>query len=470
MYPLRTASGLMMLKVRCATPSAPSKRSLYPISLYWSHPGRWSDPIWYIGDMFSSESSSIRFPLAVATVFFALIVPAPRAVGQDSSNRASGPQSPSELRVFDPSLIDKAIDPCENFYLYSCNGWFKRNPLPPDQTSYGRFTELAELNRLHLRQILESASDAQADARSANEQKIGDEYASCMDVAAINKLGIAPLQPELDRIAALKSASDLPPLLGHLHSIGVNAFFTMRAEQDLSDSTAVIQNYLAGGLGLPERDYYTRTDAKSVEQRMQYVAHVRAMFVLAGEPEAQASKDAETVLALETRLAKASLTVTERREPTESGPSHQRGRPGQGVDPLFADRVSIRGPGAGQRQGERRTAEVLCGVQRAGSRHAGRSDPDIPALVPAALIFDNQHAGKLRNGKLELLCAYVERRGAAAGSLEALHEPRRSRDGRGPGSGLCCQILPAGGQAARSQHDRDHRSRSWQKTSTGWTG
>jgi putative endopeptidase len=265
--------------------------------------------------MFSSETSSIRCSLAVAAVFSASIALAPGAVGQDSSDHASGPKSPSELRVFDPSLIDKAIDPCENFYLYSCNGWFKRNPLPPDQASYGRFTELAELNRLHLRQILESASDAQADSRSANEQKIGDEYASCMDVAAINKLGIAPLQPELDRIAALKSTSDLPALVGHLHAIGVNAFFTMRAEQDLSDSTAVIQNYLAGGLGLPERDYYTRTDAKSVEQRKQYVAHVRAMFVLAGVPDAQAAKDAETVLVLETRLAKASLTVTERREP-----------------------------------------------------------------------------------------------------------------------------------------------------------
>jgi endothelin-converting enzyme/putative endopeptidase len=265
--------------------------------------------------MFSPESSSIRHSFAGAALFFPFIALATAAAGQDSSNHASGPQSPSELRVFDPSLIDKSIDPCENFYLYSCNGWFKHNPLPPDQASYGRFTELAELNRLHLRQILEGAADAQTDSRSANEQKIGDEYASCMDVAAINKLGIAPLQPELDRIAALKSTSELPELLGHLHTIGVNAFFTMRAEQDLSNATAVIQNYGAGGLGLPERDYYTRTDAKSVEQRKQYVAHVQNMFVLAVESETQAAKDAESVLALETRLAKASLTVTERREP-----------------------------------------------------------------------------------------------------------------------------------------------------------
>jgi putative endopeptidase len=220
----------------------------------------------------------------------------------------------AELRVFDPSLIDKAIDPCDNFYRYSCNGWFKRNPLPPDQTAYGRFTELFELNRLHLKQILEDAAKSEP-TRGANEQKIGDEYASCMDTAAVNKSGMAPLQPELDRIAALKSTAELPALLAHLHVIGVNAFFDFSANQDFADANQVISFYSAGGLGLPERDYYTRSDAKSVEQRKQYVDHVHKMFVLAGEPEAQALKDAETVMAIETRLAKASLTITEQRDP-----------------------------------------------------------------------------------------------------------------------------------------------------------
>jgi putative endopeptidase len=220
----------------------------------------------------------------------------------------------SELRVFDPSLVDKSVDPCGNFYRYSCNGWFKRNPLPADQTSYGRFTELYELNRLHLKQILEKASISSA-TRSADEQKIGDEYSSCMDTGAINSRGISPLQPELDRIAALKSSAELPALLAHLHSLGVNAFFSLGSSQDYANANSVISFYGAGGLGLPERDYYTRTDAKSKEQRQQYVAHVRKIFILAGEPEAQAAKDAETVLAIETRLAKASLTITEQRDP-----------------------------------------------------------------------------------------------------------------------------------------------------------
>jgi endothelin-converting enzyme/putative endopeptidase len=220
----------------------------------------------------------------------------------------------TELRVFDPSLIDKSVDPCDNFYRYSCNGWFKQNPLPPDQTSYGRFTELYELNRLHLRQILEQAAIA-SPSRTPNEQKIGDEYASCMDTAAIDKASIAPLQPELDRIAGLKSLAELPALVGHLQTIGVNAFFGMGSTQDYADANSVISFYAAGGLGLPERDYYTRTDAKSVEQRKEYVEHISKIFALAGEQDAQARKDAGTVLAIETRLAKASLTITEQRDP-----------------------------------------------------------------------------------------------------------------------------------------------------------
>ncbi|HZB88740.1 MAG TPA: M13 family metallopeptidase [Terracidiphilus sp.] len=238
---------------------------------------------------------------------FALLLAAPLlSLGQ------SAPRS--ELRVFDPSLIDKSVDPCNNFYQYSCNQWFKRNPLPADQTSYGRFTELDELNLLHLKQILEQAA-VPSSTRTVNQQKIGDEYASCMDTAAIDAAGLAPLQPELDRIAALPSTAQLPALLGHLHAIGVNAFFDMGSDQDLTNANSVISAYGAGGLGLPERDYYTRTDAKSVEQRTQYVDHVHRIFMLAGEPEAQAQTDAATVMAIETRLAKASLTITEERDP-----------------------------------------------------------------------------------------------------------------------------------------------------------
>ena len=252
--------------------------------------------------------------LAAVPPPFGLALLALLAAPAFSQNQTESAQTKQELRVFDPSLIDTAVNPCENFYRYSCNGWFKRNPLPPDQTSYGRFTELFELNRLHLKQILEDASKADA-SRTPNEQKIGDEYASCMDAANVDKLGVTPIKPELDRIAELRSVNELPVLLAHLHTIGVNAFFDFSANQDFGNADQVISFYNAGGLGLPERDYYLRTDPKSAEQRKQYVDHVHKMFVLAGEPEAQAQKDANTVMAIETRLASASLTITELRDP-----------------------------------------------------------------------------------------------------------------------------------------------------------
>ncbi len=255
-----------------------------------------------------SRLAAVLSPSGLALI--ALLAATP-AYSQNATPAA--PVAP-ELRVFDTSLIDKTVDPCKNFYRYSCNGWFKRNPLPPDQTSYGRFTELFELNRLHLKQILEENSKPDPN-RTPNEQKIGDEYASCMDTANVNKLGLTPIQPELDRIAALRSTDELPVLLAHLHTIGVNAFFSFRSNQDFADSTQVISFYGAGGLGLPERDYYFRTDAKSAEQRKQYVEHVGKMFVLAGESDEQAAKDADAVMAIETSLAKASLTITQRRDP-----------------------------------------------------------------------------------------------------------------------------------------------------------
>ena len=254
-----------------------------------------------------------RFSAALPCLGLALLagVAAEPASSQEHIESA---QTARELRVFDPSLVDTSVSPCENFYRFSCNNWFKRNPLPADQAAYGRFTELFELNRLHLKQILEASSKPDP-RRTPNEQKIGDEYASCMDTTAINKLGLSPIKPELDRIAALSRPDELPVLLAHLHTIGVDAFFDFSANQDYGDANQVISFYNSGGLGLPERDYYFRPDAKSAEQRKQYVDHVRKMFILAGESEAQAAKDADTVMAIETRLAKASLTITEQRDP-----------------------------------------------------------------------------------------------------------------------------------------------------------
>ena len=290
---------------------------------------------------------SARFSALLALVV--ALAGAPSFCQNAAAATGASPAAAPELRVFDPSLIDKSIDPCENFYRFSCNNWFKRNPLPADHAGYGRFTELYELNLLHLRQILEAAATP-SPTRTTNEQKIGDEYASCMDVAAVDKLGLKPLEPELNRISALDSAAGLPALLAHLQTIGVNAFFGYGSGQDFADATQVISVFGSGGLGLPERDYYTRTDAESVKLREQYVDHIRKMFALAGENDAQAAQDAATVLTIETRLAKASLTMTEQRDPQNlNHPTDVAGMEGMLTHfPLAQYLATLGGPAAGK--------------------------------------------------------------------------------------------------------------------------
>ena len=237
-----------------------------------------------------------------------------RAETGDAGSGAGGSgKASSTLRVFDPTLIDRTVNPCQDFYQYSCGGWLKKHPLPADQSYYGRFSELYDLNREHLRGILEQSETGSN--RTPNEQKIGDEYASCMDVTALNEKGITPLQRVLDQIAALKNFRQLPSLVGVLQRMGVGVFFDMGSSPDYANSTQMIAFYDAGGKGLPERGFYTRADAKSAEIRSEYVAHIAKMLTLAGEPADKSHQDAAAVMAFETKLAEASLTATEERDP-----------------------------------------------------------------------------------------------------------------------------------------------------------
>jgi putative endopeptidase len=223
--------------------------------------------------------------------------------------------SPKTLKGLDPQLMDHSVDPCANFYQYSCGGWLKQNPIPSDQAAYGRDTELAEENRLVLKAILDKAAAGGAE-RSPNEQKIGDAYATCMDTAAIDKAGLAALDPVLKDVDALTAKEQLPELLGRLHRSGISALFRFGSEQDYKDATQQIAAFDQARLGLPEKGYYSRTDEKSVKLRQQFVDHVTRMFVLLGEPATQAATDAQTVLKLETTLATASLSNVERRDPS----------------------------------------------------------------------------------------------------------------------------------------------------------
>lgn len=231
-------------------------------------------------------------------------------LAQDTSKSE---QEPKQIPVFDTTALDRSADPCVDFYQFSCGGWLKNNPIPSDQPVWGRFNELAEHNRAVLRDILEKA--AAASQRTPNEQKIGDYYASCMDEEAINKKGISGFKPEFDRIDALKSKADLPALLAHLHLEQVDVLFNFGSGADFKNAKEVIAQADQGGLGLPERDYYLKTDPKSVELQKAYVQHVTNMFKLLGDSPEKAAAEADAVMKIETALAKGSMEIVKRREP-----------------------------------------------------------------------------------------------------------------------------------------------------------
>ncbi len=175
--------------------------------------------------------------------------------------------------------MDKSVDACTDFYKFACGNWMANNPVPADRSSWGRFDELQERNNETLKKILESA----AAGTDAGAKKIGDYYASCMDESAINTKGAAPLDPLLKKIAALTSPTALAPLVAELHTIGINPFFSFGTEADFKDASVEMAIADQGGMGLPDRDYYFRDDAKSVELRKQYVEHIGKMAGLLGD-------------------------------------------------------------------------------------------------------------------------------------------------------------------------------------------
>jgi len=221
---------------------------------------------------------------------------------------------PAEISSFDLTAIDKSVDPCQDFYHYACGTWLKNNPIPPDQSSWGRFNELRERNQTILRGILEKQS-VDNSSRDAVNQKIGDYYYSCMDEAAIEAKGTAPVKPYIDQIDSIKDKSELPTVLGGLHRAGANAFFGFSSQPDFKDSKVNIASADQGGMSLPDRDYYFKTDAKSVELRQKLEQHIAKTFELYGESPAKAAADAKTVMQIEAALAKNSLDRTEQRDP-----------------------------------------------------------------------------------------------------------------------------------------------------------
>ena len=208
--------------------------------------------------------------------------------------------------------MDRSIDPCVDFFQYACGAWIKNNPIPPDQSSWDIYSKMQDENTARLRDILESAS-APDPKRSAINQKIGDYYASCTDEKAIDAKGADPIKPSLAQIAAIKSKAEIADVKSAL--IGDNVLFPINSIQDFRDASKVIANVDQGGLGLPDRDYYTKDDDKSQELRKAYLAHVEKMFELLGDAPTVAAAEAQTVMNIETTLAKGSMTRVERRNP-----------------------------------------------------------------------------------------------------------------------------------------------------------
>src|SRR3954453_20217394 len=243
----------------------------------------------------------LRFALALLVVLPAF------SFAQSASSAKPAPG-------FSLDTIDKTVDPCVDFYQYACGNWIKNSEIPADRASWQSFSELNESNLNVEKQVLEKAASG-GPGRNALDQKIGDLYGSCMDEKAVDTKGLSPLKPELDRIAAAKDKSGLIDEIAHIHLVGPNPLFNFYSNSDLHNADQVIAYIDQGGLSLPDRDYYVKDDSDKVEMRKHLGDYVSSVFTLAGQNPQQAAPSADTVLAVETLLAAASMDRTKRRDP-----------------------------------------------------------------------------------------------------------------------------------------------------------
>ncbi len=245
----------------------------------------------------------MRLLLVVAFLISILITP---SFAQTPSEPAAG---------FSIENIDKSQDPCVDFYQYACGNWLKKAEIPADRSSWVSFEEIEERNLSTLRNILEKAA-AGGTGRNAVDQKIGDYYGACMDEKVVDAKGLDPLKPELDRIATASDKSALIEAVARVHLIGPNPLFNFYSSPDLHNADMVIAYIDQGGLTLPDRNYYIKEDdQKMAEMRKQLVAYATSLFTLSGKTPQQAADSAQTVLRIETALAKASMDRTLRRDP-----------------------------------------------------------------------------------------------------------------------------------------------------------
>ena len=243
---------------------------------------------------------------STALAAIALVVSAAAPLGAQNANRQAKP--------LDPANLDRTFNACVDFYQFANGGWIKNNPLPPAFSRWSTLDELTDINQANLTKLLQATTTAPANAPRSTKM-LGTYYSNCMDSTAADQMGVAPLKEHLEDIARIDDRKDIIEEVAELQKIGVSNTFGFGATQDLKNSTSVIGGARQGGLGLPDRDYYFKTDAASQEIRKNYVAHIQRILELGGTPTAQAAQDAQRVMAFETALAGSARTRVELRNP-----------------------------------------------------------------------------------------------------------------------------------------------------------